>query len=329
MTPSFIFNFKIGAFWRIALFCALGVILALALNRLLVGALRRSTVGEYGFRNAMANGTLASDVVIIGSSRAMVHFDCDVITDALGASCINLGLDGTRTTQQVPMLALYLSHSAPPKILVVEVDVGSLETQHTALHPELAIAYAEVPTFYDEQVRLDLRFWAVRHVPLYGFASSDLNAAWDAIIFLAGGTSSGGQQQRRRGYTPVERPFDSTFAEFKREHPQGVVTPIDALGERAVDRLIEMGQHRGARVVLVYPPALDESHRYLINEPVIIADLKRIAAGRRASFLDYSDDDLGRDSTLFYNSQHMNVRGATQFSHHFASRLVELERRSR
>ena len=254
----------------------------------------------------------------------MVHFDCDIIGAALDGSCINLGLDGTRTTQQLPMLELYMARSAAPKLLVLEVDVGSLEVQHRALHPELAIAYANVPAFYEEQVKLDPTFWAVRHVPLYGFASIDLNAAWDAVSWLAGVAPPA--TQRRQGYAPVDLPFDSTFADFKHEHPDGVVTPIEPLGERAVDRLIELGQRAGAKVVLVYPPMLDEAHHYLTNEHLVTADLERIAAARDVPFIDYSTDEMGRDASLYYNSQHLNVRGATRFSKDVSARLLQLAR---
>jgi hypothetical protein len=72
--------------------CALGAALAHAVNALLLHGLRRRRAGDYGVWNAVVQGRLGTNVIVIGSSRALMDVNCDALTARLGLSCFNLGL---------------------------------------------------------------------------------------------------------------------------------------------------------------------------------------------------------------------------------------------
>jgi hypothetical protein len=76
-------------------------------------------------------------------------------------------------------------------------------------------------------------------------------------------------------------------------------------------------------VVLVYSPEYIESQRITRNRGQILADLRAIATEFRVPLWDFSGEAVGGMREYFYNSQHLNRKGATAFSQMLGERLVD------
>ena len=71
--------------------------------------LKKSSYHEISKWNEVVQGGIDADILFVGSSRALVHFDPRIIERYTGKSSFNLGLDGSKFESQKLVLDLYLS----------------------------------------------------------------------------------------------------------------------------------------------------------------------------------------------------------------------------
>src|SRR6185503_19432905 len=77
------------------LFVAGGMASALVLQAILIRGLARAEEGNVGIMNHVMRGDIDAEVVISGSSRAMYHYDPEVIESVTGLRSFNIGRNGT------------------------------------------------------------------------------------------------------------------------------------------------------------------------------------------------------------------------------------------
>ncbi len=306
-----------AAFWALALALSLGA------HRALVAGLKRATRGDYGVWNAVFSGRATGDIVALGSSRALVHVDCPLIREKFGRTCWNLGLNGSPANLQLPLLDVLLAHAAAPRTFVVTVDIGSFQVRTSPYNPAQYLPYLDDDRLYRPLVALDPVFARYRHIPLYGFATFGVQTSELAVRAWLGREST---ETRFFGFAPSDLAWDGTFEQFIAQYPDGREFAIEAEGVRALDALVARASGTGARVVLVYPPEYTAAHRIANNRDVIFAQFREIAERHHAPFVDFTDHPLSRDRSLFYNSQHLNRRGARLFSEALIAQLDALPR---
>ena len=83
------------------------------------GVLRGTMKGDWGRNNYIFSG-VRSDVIILGSSRAIHHYDPQILSDTLGLTCYNCGEDG------MGILLMYARYRAireryVPRLVIYEV----------------------------------------------------------------------------------------------------------------------------------------------------------------------------------------------------------------
>ena len=78
-------------------------------------------------------------------------------------------------------------------------------------------------------------------------------------------------------------------------------------------------------VMMFYPPEYFEARTLIRNREQILSIYKRLSEKYDIVFLDYSDDELSYNVEYFYNSQHLNRKGAELFTSKLASDLLKVE----
>jgi len=89
--------------------------------------------------------------------------------------------------------------------------------------------------------------------------------------------------------------------------------------------MIKLAQQSGSRVILVYPPEYFKNFELTRNRAEIISVFADVASRRGIPFWDFSGNPICWDRSAFFNSQHLNLRGADQFSADFADQLKKQE----
>ena len=124
------------------------------------------------------------------------------------------------------------------------------------------------------------------------------------------------------GFLPVDRQWSNDFESFKSKFPKGKEYKISPSLVKDLEAIIQRFQQENIKVLLVFPPVFYESiEGYTKNADEIFKTYKTIAARYHVQLMDYSKAPMGKDTKYFYNSQHMNNRGAAYFSSLFAQAI--------
>jgi hypothetical protein len=303
---------------RSILFCLIAAGIGLALQFLLVLGLDRYGTGSRGACNRVIRGEVNAELLVCGSSRALVHYDPAIIGQQIGRSAFNIGRTGTLPDLELPYLRTYLAHNRAPAGIIVNVDRTCFTTTKQIYAPRQYIPYLNETNLYFKLVALDPKFCRMRRIPLLGIIEERLTLT--AVAGLFGMT---GKEDEFDGYEPKDLVWTGEFEKFKAAHPMGEVVPVEDEGIKTFRELLECCLRTRAKVLLVYSPEYYEAHGLTRNRAEIMRRIEEISRACGVEFWDYSTDPICRDKSLFYNSQHMNRQGATLFSEQLAARLKD------
>jgi hypothetical protein len=129
---------------------------------------------------------------------------------------------------------------------------------------------------------------------------------------------------RYRGYAGQNKPWTGEFEKAKRErghYHQPLDTPSIWLFEQF------LGEMKMAAVplVMVYPPEYVEGQTLVLNREEIFSLYRRLSRQYGIPLLDYSGDPLSLSKELFYNTQHLNKKGAELFTGLLVQQLRQLK----
>jgi hypothetical protein len=311
--------------WKIQLqwkFVGMALILLGSLfleDALLRSGARRNMNGQSGIWSQAMRGTLNADLLLAGSSRAAMHLAPIPLTETTGLTSFNIGLMGTGLHLQFGFLQAYLKHNRHPKIILQGLDINSLTWQATPYQPDQYLPYLSESSVYQAFSDLMPGAWKIKHVPLYGF-------------LMLGGTKpalrswfrNDPDQQLRGGFQGVDLAWTDEFDQFRRQNPNGLELPIDSRSVEDLENLVRYCTELGIRIILVYSPEYYEVLPLIKNRKSIMETYRRIAEKHHIPFWDYSTSEMGRDRSLFFNSQHLNLRGAERFSRELGIRLSRI-----
>jgi len=304
---------------RASAFWCIGVALIIGVDGLLRLGLRRVATGPLGVWNAVMDGRAGHPVLVVGSSRAEFHFDCDILARALSKPCLNVGENATAPSSQLPFIEAYLAHNRAPEIALVSLDPFALGIRRDLNDPALYMGHLDEPRLYALAVEHDPNMKRARDVPLYPFAVLGLTFTQTAIQGLFEPSPPLGLATFP--LLAVDREWDGTFEAWLKEHPTGETLPVEPAAVDVLDRLLTLFERRGSQVVLVYSPDFADARVSMRNRVEVMSTFIGIAALRGLPFLDYSASPLCTQRSLFYNSQHLNARGARLFTEELARDL--------
>jgi hypothetical protein len=304
---------------RLVCFFALLAFLALGTDALITGGLRRISTSTFGSWNEMMEGRVNAEVVITGSSRAEYHYDPRAIEAIAGHTAFNLGRNGSQTDVQLAVLRAYLAHNRKPRLVIHNLDAFTFVTTREVFEPAQYVPYLRDPGLYHDMRQLDSNFVKGRYLPLYGYVVQDMNFAW--LLGLRQWLGSSPRQDSFSGFVPRDKEWTNEFSNFKASHPSGVDFGVEPKGIVVLEQLIRLCKDNGVPLLLVYSPEYTGMQSLENNRPKIFREFERLAAQYNVPIWDYSQWKYNGDTQYFYNSQHLNARGAALFSDDLAHRL--------
>jgi hypothetical protein len=180
---------------------------AFVLDWWISAGLRRSLAGELGAWNEIYAGHINSDIVVYGTSRAVGQFDPHILSDTLGMTAYNLGMQGNNFAIQYLRHEVLLRHNSPPRLIVQSVEPFTFLKQHKGLYdPVQFLPYV----LDDPQVRAattpfgTFDFWD-RHLPLVRYCNRAVNVATAARLLMM---YRDRVAERDRGYKTLSMPWD-------------------------------------------------------------------------------------------------------------------------
>ena len=297
--------------FRLLLFCFIPVPLLLFLDHAVEKGLGRSRYLYYADWNDLYSGAINADAIVLGTSRAYLHVSPAILDTALKLNTYNLGMDGASFDIQYNILKLYLQHNRKPRYIIQEVGYPTFVASDSVQYFHEFVAHLgdtairKLVKSHNASVGLaDLYF------PLYKY-NTELPLAKEGLMSYTG---HGSPAVKYKGYEARDYPWDSTFYLFKKNHPHGMVMPIDTTLVTLFNRYLAECADSGITVILFYAPTYYQSRPYILNYTQIHAMITGSAAAHSVPFLDYADDSINYHKEYFYNTQHLNRTGAELFS---------------
>ena len=305
---------------RLASFAALIVVGAVLLHLLITSGLRRIDTSSFGVSNAIVDGAINADVLILGSSRAMAHYDPRIIERKTGLSTYNIGLNGSQTDMQLARLKVYLRHNKPPVVLMFNLDTFSFQVTHGGVYdPAQYMPFLNEPDIYNALRRVDPNIWKSKTIPLYGYSVEDLRFEW--MLGVGRLFHWRPVEDHFLGFKPRDAAWSEQFGQFRAAHPNGVRVEIEASGVEQMEELLTLCKDRQIRVILVYSPEYVEMQKLTNNRSEIFSKFEGLSRKFQVSLWDYSDSAISANRAYFQNSQHLNAQGAEKFSLDIAEQL--------
>lgn len=306
---------------KVIFFFALVTVLAFAIDAAISFSLRRVTTSKFGAFNQVVAGRVNADVVISGSSRALVHYDPRVIQEVTGRTAFNLGMNGVPIDVQLGVLKTYLRRNKKPAMVIQNLEAFTFEATRKGeiYDPAMYVPYLSEPDLYQALVAIDPVVWKWRHIPLYGYAVEDMNFTWARAALATLGAQP--QEDYFLGFNPRYLNWTEDFESFQRSVKDGVSYRIEPGGIAALEEVMRLCKEQGIRCVISYSPEYAGIQAMQKNRAEIFAKFRELAAKHGAEFWDFSDSPLCQSTANFYNSQHLNAAGAAKFSLAVAQRV--------
>ncbi len=277
--------------------------------------LRKTDVGFYKEYNAIYNGTINADLVVIGSSRAWRHFDPEILETKTDLLSYNLG--GSKLTFDIQKIKLngYLSNNKSPKVAIINVDINSLANTKELYDKDQYLPYYTRENYslfktFDTQITMEY------FMPMYkyrGYYNQVVEGVLSALI--------GYKPEREniiKGYAPRNLEWDEAAGRIlKNEGPKRLAFNAEKLMlNTAICDHLDVFAKEDAVVFIVWSP--EHQLRLDMEEPAlskIRSYYKDLAQSREdVFFIDFTRHPIVKDKSYFYDSYHLNEQGATLFS---------------
>lgn len=280
--------------------------------------LKTSNYREVSKWNEIIEGGIDANILIVGSSRALVHFDCDMIEEATGNSCYNLGFDGTNYILQKKMLDLYLESNQLPKTIVWNVDFNSFELKDEFYGFEQLIPFRDKKTVR-ELLEMNKGFnHILYYLPIIRYT---FNSKMKIIGLLNYFNLYSKGPGLSKGYKKQNKNWDGIFEKVRENNnnERFIYEVDDFLFKDFEDELYSLNK-RGVEIQLIISPIYYSAKDMVANVDSITSRIRYLSRINKYSFFDYSSDSIVYDKKYFYNGNHLNSKGVFAFMNKFLSK---------
>lgn len=307
------FNLMRNFLLKIGLFSVMLVVLGIIFGQLADHGLRSLRKGEFGEWNRYRTDSIRSNWIILGNSRAYRHFSTQIIDSILHVDSYNLGATNATFPFQRLRYNYFRRFALKPSVVILSVDAG------TTLHTEDGIPDRQqfIPILNDLEIQKGLKGyknsfqWFDYYNPITKY-SRCFDAMKQGILSFIGIPETG--VEKEKGFTNENYKWDGTFEQFKAQYPKGYYMPVEKKVIEDLSSFLRQTAGEGIRVVMVYSPEYIEGQQLILNRDSIVKIYRDISNKMSVPFLDYSSHPICYDKSCFYNSTHLTLDGAEQFS---------------
>lgn len=313
---------------RILKFSIISYILLWCMQLSVDYGLRQSKDALYYDWNKANDGDINADIVFFGSSRALKHFDPKIFDTRLDVYSYNLGENGVPFDIQTVKRNVYLNNNTLPKLLVFNVDLGSLAKGKELFKkqqylPFYTLGNAQCLSEFDDNI------WLEYMMPMYKYRE---NLDLIKMSFLAYLETNKDNVQTYKGYHGSNQSWNGKFEERKKIlNGKGFdYSHVDFKDRTLFFRnLLEELNRYNTEVLFVWAPEYIERQElegelFVKAKKMVEEEIRRFESVR---FLDFTNDTICNSKTYFYDSYHLNKNGATIFSNQLADSITKYYKR--
>lgn len=276
--------------------------------------LRKSRNAYFASWNDLYNSKISADLLIMGSSRAEFHISPKILDSLLVLNSYNLGLSAWHFDMQYARFRMYLQHNRKPKYIIHNVDVyGFSKRADVADYPQF-LPYIQDTILQNVTHHHKGEFDIYQqNIPLFKYKNQQ-KLAFEGFFCFMGFSNLYDTTSKYKGYRGNDDAWNKDFESFKKRFPKGAKYRFDKEVKRQFEEYLAFCQREKIKVILVYAPEYYEVQPYYKNKSELINLCQESVKKYKCHFLDYSNNPLCYNRTNFYNSQHLNRKGAELFS---------------
>lgn len=248
-----------------------------------------------------------ADVVIMGSSRAHHHYVPSVLSDSLGMTVYNAGVDGNGIVLAKGLYDM-MAKRYSPKVIIYDVEpcfdinVYAEDGNNTRYIGSLR-PYVSDSDVSDIINRIDPSERYKNLSAMFRYNSKIVDLVKDQVVV---------GDYTEDGFAPM-------YGEMK-ENPditaKGLAAPIDTVKLEIMEEFIASVSNSNTRLIVVASP------RYGAVSSEVFEPVRKLCAKYEVVLWDYYSDFTFQQKYLFKEPSHMNGSGAIEFSKAIANRLV-------
>lgn len=294
------------------------VLVAIGADSFISKNLRKSNTGENPDWRDIYDGTINSDVLIYGSSRAWQIIDPQIIADSLHQSTYNLGIQAHNFWMQYLRHRLLLKYNKKPKLIIQSLDFLTFQKRLDLYDPGQFLPYMLDDTLIEKYTAGYKGYTYFDHfVPMARYYGQVLYIHRAFTLFKSKTPEA---PDRVRGYAAYDMPFENVFTDGKLKIKSYQIQ-FDTATIKLFDSYLAECQKNNIKVVFVYVPEYVAGQRFVGNRNELFSLIDHFSRKYKVPFYDYSKDAMCSDTAWFYNSEHLNKKGSQLFSRKLAADL--------
>ena len=251
-----------------------------------------------------------NDILIFGSSRAMYHYNPEIIADSLMMTCYNVGYGGQGILYHNAVLDVILERYTP-KIIVLDILTDEL-CERIQSYDRLSILNPYVqdyPVLWNT-LSLVSPFERVKHVSfIYPFNSTLLKV-------IAGNIKRSGKDISSNGFTPREGIWGDTINQISFNKD---TTQFDDNKLIAFDQFCHKCIENNIDLYIAISPMFAE----MINTSSSVDYIQNKCSNLDIPFIDFSNNCNYISNKLFLDDSHLNKSGTDIFTKDIASKILK------
>lgn len=305
-------------FKKFLVFIILTIGLAWLTDFVISNLLRQSRQRDYGVWNDLLNGRIDSDIVIHGSSRAWVQLDPLILEQRFNKKTYNLGLDAFGFHMQYCRHLLLLKFNKKPSTIIHILDYSIFDKDRYLFNSEQFFPYLNdslINAFTSEYEGIDI---FDRKIPALRYAGKQVSLAHATKILLRPDLN---EPDRYKGFQGQTFAWNDDLEKAKKRWKNNFYERVDSAMVNLFRNYIIDCREKNIQLLLANPPEYIEGRDFVKNRKEIFNLFKKIAQQNSIPFLDYSEHPMSKEKHYFYNSEHLNRRGAETFTTIFCEDL--------
>lgn len=265
----------------------------------------RIETGGQGRDNHICNAA-DEDILIFGSSRAIQHYNAQMIEDSLGMTCYNCGDEGNGIILSYGRLSM-VRERHQPKIIIQDIEprYDLFKNDNSTFIGWLKARYDRegIPEIFEA---VDKKEGFKMKSQLYRYNSKCIQ---NIFVYLTGVSTDTGI----KGFKPMDVEMDTT-----RITPLSDDYEFDSLKLEFVQKFINKAE--GSKLIFVVSPIWNGMNIDMT------APIRKICEEQHILFLDFSNDPKYVHHNYYYrDGRHLNARGADEFTRDLIKKLREVK----
>lgn len=303
---------------RVVVFLFICSILFLLLDKMVTAGLRKTRQETFDVWNDIFSGTINAETLVSGSSRAWVHVSPYIIDSVLGTNSYNLGFDGTDFEDQYKRYQLYRKYNRKPTHIIQVLDINSFSRRKVLTRHQQLFPYLSDPLVWDMAQKFEGFGGYADYIPFYRYIGQTNFIKIGLFEFFH---VKQYKSPKYKGYEPKSKEWDLQEEEMMAQKIKEVEVYSDTANVRLFNEFLNECTKEGVKVTAVLAPEFYTFQKKIAGRNKVIELYKEITERNGHKFVDFSNNPLCYSREFFYNSTHMNKKGAERFTNQLCDSL--------